>query len=152
MPHINTARNHVRVYPPEPGHDAFVVTMIGQNDGSNVYRRMGVQYIDGWQEAVDWAVGMADQMVFPIVVAAIGVECFIHDYGDNIERALATMSDAEQAALRQEIVTACAEALRDCSDPQVRADAYDVLVRLGVFPGAAKGGDGHNWEPPQGRL
>ena len=151
MPHIKTARNYVRVYPPEPRHDVFVVTMIGPNDGSNVYRRIGVQHIDHWQEVVDWAVGMADQMMFPIIVASFGVECFFSLYGDNIERALATMSDAEQAALRQNTVTTCAEALRECADYRVRAEAYDVLVGLGVFPFAENEGGGGREQPLQRR-
>ncbi len=36
-------------------------------------------------------------------------------------------------------------------EPHVRADGYDVPVKLGVFPRVSTGGDGHCWERPHGR-
>lgn len=69
-----------------------------------------------------------------IRIGAIGMGSFMRMYGDQCERALAAMTSGEQAELRQQIITTCAEALRDCPDTDTRADAYDVLVKLGVFP------------------
>lgn len=131
---IHTKRNMVFVHGAEPGHDKFVVTMYAPGDGSNLYKNLCVQPIDRWQAAVDWAVGIADQMAGPLRVGAIGMDSFLRMYGDQCERALAAMSSGEQAELRQQMITTCAEALRDCPDTDTRADAYDVLVKLGVFP------------------
>lgn len=38
----------------------------------------------------------------------------------------------ERLADRQAVITALCTVLRDCPDPQVRADAYDVLQSMGV--------------------
>lgn len=130
---INTARNVVFVHPPEPGHDLFVVTMTTPVDGSNLYKRLFIQPICQWQAAVDQAVGLADHMEFPLRVAAMGVSGLVHLYGDSLARGLETLTDAELTVLRSEMATTCADALRDCPDLDVRADAYDVLMKLGVF-------------------
>lgn len=130
---IHTERNQVYVHGAEPGHDVFVVTMTTPADGSNLYRRLFVQPICHWQAAVDRAVGMADHMEFPVRVAAMGVSGLVHLYGDSLARGLGTFTDAELTVLRSQMATTCADALRDCPDLDVRSDAYDVLVKLGVF-------------------
>ena len=130
---IQTKRNQVFIHGPDAGHDVFVVTMIAPGDGSNMYRRLSVQPISQWQSAVDWAVGIADQMAHPLRVAAIGVDCFMRFYGDQCARELAAMPASEQAELLGQITTTCEEALRYCPDLDVRADAQAVLDRLGAM-------------------
>lgn len=51
---------------------------------------------------------------------------------ETISATLAGMTDHERGELRQLVVKACAEVLRDCADGDVRADAYDVLVKMKV--------------------
>jgi len=152
MATINTKRNLVFIHGPEPGHDVFVLTFFAPRDGSNLYKRLSVQPISQWQAVVDWAVGQADMMAGPLRVAAIGIADFNHFYGDHMERALATMSNADQATLRQDIVTTCAEALRECADYRVRAEAYDVLVKLGVFLCDDRPGNAHREQALHGPL
>ncbi|WP_426031070.1 winged helix domain-containing protein [Cypionkella sp. TWP1-2-1b2] len=68
---IRTKRNHVYAYDPQP-EDAFVYTWLM---GSEKRHLLTTRTIDQYQAAVDWAVGMADQMANPIeVVTVSGVE------------------------------------------------------------------------------
>jgi hypothetical protein len=39
-------------------------------------------------------------------------------------------SPDEVRALRKDVVTTCATVMRDCHDPAVRAEAYDVLASM----------------------
>jgi hypothetical protein len=132
MPIIKTARNHVYTYEPQPGHDVFVEILIGPGGDSRLYRQLLIQPIDQWQAAVDWAVGIADQMAHPVYVAAVGAPCFIRQHGDQVQREFDNLSDQQRDALRQNIVNTCAAAMRDCPDDDVRADAFEVLAKLGV--------------------
>lgn len=129
---IRTKRNYVRVYAAEPEHDLFVETLIVPNDGSNVYRRVWVQPITHWQAAVDWAVGIADQMAHPLVVAAIGGKSFLRLYDERIRSALENLTDQERGEMRQLAISTCAGVMRDCNDQQIRASAYELLIALGV--------------------
>ncbi len=129
---IRTELNSVRLYEPEPGHDLFVETLIVPGD-SNAYRRMWVKPITHWQDAVDWAVGMADFMRAPIIVAAIGGDSFLRLYDDRVRSALAAMSDQQRGEMRQLVVTTCCETMRDCDDPDIRAEMFDALSKLKVI-------------------
>lgn len=129
---IQTQQNHVRIYRPEPDHDLFVETLTVPNDGSNTYQCINVMPITNWQDAVDWALGIADQMAHPIIVAAIGGESFLRRHDKRICDTLANLTDQERGEMRQIAITACASIMRDCDDQHVRADAYDALVQLKV--------------------
>lgn len=122
----------VRVINPIPQHDLFVETLTCPNDGSNVYRTMFVQPIARWQEALDWAVEIADQMKSPVIIAAIGAESFLRRHDERIKRALHGMNDQQRGEMRQLAIATCASVMRDCDDPKLRADCYDILVQLRV--------------------
>jgi hypothetical protein len=47
--------------------------------------------------------------------------------------AVASMDDQERGAMRQVVVTTCAELMRDSDDWQVRADCFDILTQLKVI-------------------
>lgn len=132
MPVIHTSNNRVVADDPEPA-DAFVqVAWFGSaEDGS----RKGVfhtppQPIEQYQDAVDWAVSMADQMVHPLYVVPMR-------FGDlmsreRLERAIDSMTSQERGELRRLVVTTCAEVMRDCDEGEVREEAFGVLAKMGV--------------------
>lgn len=121
---IKTERNHVYAYEPLPD-DSFVRTYLGTPDGRKL---LSTRPIDGCQAAVDWAVGMADEMAFPINIVPISAEEFAQQ---NRER-LAQLDHQQRGRLRQVAVASMLEVLRDCPDPGVRAGAYEILKTLGV--------------------
>ncbi|MBO9712179.1 hypothetical protein [Sphingomonas sp.] len=89
--------------------------------------------IDQYQEAVDWAVAMSDQFATAVQIVPISPADLTKFLGPRLENGLASMSDEERWKLRQDVVTACALAMRDCPDPQVRAEAHSVLVTMKVI-------------------
>lgn len=125
---IKTKRNFVCAYDPLE-QDCFVETWM---NGEQRYLLL-TQTIDQYRSAVDWAVSMVGQMAWPIEVVPIsGVE-YLRRNRERVERTLDHMTDQERGELRQLVVKACAEVLRDCDDHDVRADAYDVLVKMKVI-------------------
>jgi hypothetical protein len=129
---IKTERNFVCAYEPQDG-DCFVETWLGgeELDGS-AKRWLFTQSIDQYRAAVDWAVGIADQMVHPLEVVPITGAEYLRCNRDAMEKTLMGMSDQERGELRQWAIKACVEILRDCDDPAVRAEAYDALVQMKV--------------------
>lgn len=134
---IQTKRNRVYAYEPRPDDVLLRVGWSAPGDGDGKHRRTIVlpyQPISTYQRAVDWAVSMADMMVYPIHVVTL-------NHGDifNTERwtpfrdCLANMNDQERGELRQVVVSSMCEVMRDCDDPQVRAEAYDILRKLKVI-------------------
>ena len=121
---IKTERNHVYAYDPLP-RDSWVETLIGN-------RRMSMQPIAHYEQAVAWAVSMADQFDPPIHIVPIDANDLSALHGEQLERGLAAMTPNERHELRREVVTTAALAMRDCPDPDVRADAYEVLGKMGV--------------------
>lgn len=136
MTTIATQRNRVITEEPEED-DVFVrvsLTAYGVEPGRLSVRHLPYQPISDYDEAVAWAVSMADQLAYPIHVVPLS-------YSDirNTERftpiceAVASMDDQERGAMRQVVVTTCAEVMRDSDDWHVRADAYDILTQLKVI-------------------
>lgn len=128
---IKTQRNYV--YALEPlDRDYMFRTLIGPCDGSNVYRPLPPQPIEQYQAAVDWAVSMADQFEHPIHIVPLDVADCMDLYREQMERGLAALTPAERHRMRKGMVAAMAEVMRDCPDPEVRAEAYDVLTKMRV--------------------
>ncbi len=126
---INTARNHVYAYEPEVG-DCFVQTLLRGSERRYVLR---TQLIDEYQAAVDSAVSVADQMALGIVVMPITAVEFAAENRERLENGLASMTDRERGELRQVAVASMLEVMRDCGDPVLRAEAYDVLKQMKVI-------------------
>lgn len=130
---IQTERNVVYAYDPQPD-DAFVrASWMGLGDEPGTLRPRSVRYqpITEYQSLVDWAVSMADQMAFPIHVLPLSYDDMlapgrIQPFRD----AAARMTAQQRGEMRALVVTTCTEVMRDCDDWQVRADAYDVLRQL----------------------
>ncbi|MEZ0021231.1 hypothetical protein ABIE76_005878 [Sinorhizobium fredii] len=120
----HTKRNMVAVLEPEP-QDRWVKTVIGT-------RCLTVQHISQYQQAVAWAVSMADQFDPPLHIVPFDVNDLVKLNRHRLERGLALLTPDEQHRLRQDVVTTCIAVMRDCDDPAVRSEAYDVLLKLGV--------------------
>lgn len=132
---IKTKRNYVYAYEPQHG-DGMVRTLIVAGEaGGGGYRCLTTQHIDQYQVAVDWAVSMADQFEHPVHIVPITLDECRPDHGDELQRRFNEMTPAERHELRREVVTTAATVMRDCNDPDVRADAFDVLVKMGAVAG-----------------
>lgn len=132
MPIIKTNGN--RVVADEPEHDdthVHVVWFGPTQDGRHRKVFEGpVEPIENYEAAVAWAVEMAAQMVHPLyVVPLTGAAAMRTDY---MRRAVASLDDQQRGDLRRHMVARLARIMRDCDDPVVRADAYEVLQQMRV--------------------
>ena len=132
---IQTTRNVVITEQPEPD-DVFVyVGWSGPTDDPQVRRTMSTRYmpISEYQTCVDWAVGMADQIAHPLYVVPLNHrDILCTSRFDPMRAAIQGMNDQERGEMRQVVVTTCCEVMRDCDDPEIRADMFDVLRKLKV--------------------
>jgi hypothetical protein len=124
---IRTKRNHVSAYEPLD-RDIMVETLLTFGTGSNSCRFLTVQPIDRYQAAVDWAVSIADQFELPIQVVPIDVIDFVSLFRTRGERGLPSMTPE----LWRDVATTCAEVMRDCNDPAIRAKLFDLLVKMKI--------------------
>lgn len=127
---IKTKRNFVCALEPLP-EDQYVQTwLIGER-----HHLLSTQPIDQYEAAVGWAVGMADKMELYIEVVHITAAEHLHRHWERVCRAVARMTDQERHELREFVVNTAAEVMRDCPDEEVRAKAYEVLVKMRVVRG-----------------
>lgn len=133
MPVHKTQNNRVIADDPEPD-DLFVqVVWHGPDeDGRHLREFEGPPWpIEEYDKTIQWAVGIADQMRFPIYVVPMrGVDVM---RTERVKQAVLRLTDQERGELRRVVVATLAEVLRDCDDPDVRADAYDVLLDMKVI-------------------
>ena len=87
--------------------------------------------IEDYQKTLDWAVGIADQMRFPLYVVPLNAVDVMRT--ERVKQAVARLTDQERGELRRVVVATLAEVMRDCDDPDVRADAYDLLREMEVI-------------------
>lgn len=132
MAAIPMSKGRVFADDPEPA-DIFVqVVWFGSaEDGSRSGAfRTPPQPIEEYQDAVDWALSMAEQMAHPLYV----VPMRLSDLPSRppLERVVASMTNQERGELRRLMVTSCAQVLRDCDEVEVREAAYALLVKMGV--------------------
>lgn len=132
---IQTNRNVVITEQPEPDDVLVRVSLRVPGDKPGVSKPLHLPYrpITEYQEAVDWAVGMADQMAHPLYVVPLNHNDIFrtarwHPFRDYV----AGMNDQERGELRRIVVTTAAEVMRDCDDSEIRADMFDVLRKLKV--------------------
>jgi hypothetical protein len=60
---------------------------------------------------------------------------------ERLRRAFASMTLAERQEMERLVVTTCLEVMRDCSDPPIRGEAFDLLRK--ILPGQSRWG---GWE------
>ena len=135
MTTITTQRNRVITEEPE-ADDVFVrvsLTVPGDEPGRLSVRHLPYQPISDYDEAVAWAVSMADQLAYPVHVVPLSYSD-IRNTGrfKPICEAVASMDDQERGAMRAVVVTTAATVMRDSDDPGIRADMFDVLRQLKV--------------------
>jgi len=136
MTTIATQRNRVVTEQPEPD-DVFVrVSLLGPGDepGTLAPHCLRYQPISAYQECLDWAVAIADQMAHPLYVVPLNHGDILNtDRWTPFAKMLATLNDQERGQLRQMAIATCANVMRDCDDWHVRADAHDILAQLKVI-------------------
>ena len=134
MPVHKTERNKVVADDPEPD-DLFVqVVWHGPPEEGGKFLRQfegPIMPIAEYQATVDWAVGIADQMRFPLYVAPLRAVDAIRT--ERFQRAILRLTDQDRGELRRMVAATLAEVMRDCDNPKVRADAYDVLLDMKVI-------------------
>jgi hypothetical protein len=132
MPVIKTARNRVVIEEPE-ADDRFarVVWHGPHEDGLHLRGFEGPPWpIADYQATIDWAVSMADAMAHPLYVVPMRNRDVFRPA--DLLRALPHLDDQDRGRLRATVVKTMAEIMRDCDDPAVRADAYEVLAQMKV--------------------
>ena len=132
MPVIKTKRNRVIADEPGPGDTHVQVGWLAPSqDGKHTKQFHGpVTPADEYRAAVSWAVGMADQFEREVYVRPMtGVEALRTEY---MQRAIAGLTDEQRDDLRRLVLGEMAAIMRDSDDRTVRADAYRVLVDMGV--------------------
>lgn len=118
---IRLKRNHVSAFEPLP-IDVAVVTFIG--------KARVVHPIQNYDRAVCDAVAIAHHMQAHVDVVPIDTGELLGLGHMTPETFIDSLSPAERAALRQDCVNACTDAIRYSGDPKLMAEAADVLARL----------------------
>lgn len=130
---IQTQRNSVHFEEPETEDVVIQVSfLVPDPDGKHIRPvSLGWFPVSGFQEWVDWAVGMADQMERPIYILPLSHnDIFRTKRFDPYLKLLANLTDQEWGEMRLFLIDNCVELMRDDDDPAIRATAYDLLVEL----------------------
>lgn len=130
---IRTARNWVCAYDPRPGDVLIQVDLVGPaGDGIHSRpNRLGIFSIHTYQDWVNWAVAIADQMEHSIHILPLNHDDFFRqDRFEPYRKLLANLTDDEREEVRQLSISACASAMRDSNDWQVRYEAHGMLLWL----------------------
>lgn len=131
MTTITTQRNKVITEAPEPNDVMVEVILFGEGDtrGTVCARKLRHLPITHYQECLDWAVAIADQMARPVYVVPLNHnDIFRTKRWDPYREAIACMGHQERRELRRMIVTTAAEVMRDSDNPEIRADMFDILI------------------------
>lgn len=136
MTTITTQRN--KVITEEPEHDDVLVRVSlmapGDEPGTRTVRHLPYQPVSEYDEAVAWAVLIADQLAYPIHVVPLSYSD-VRNTGrfKPICDAVASMDDQQRGDMRQVVVTTACSVMRDCDDPEIRAGMFDLLRQLKVI-------------------
>lgn len=132
MPTIKVNGNRVAADDPEPNDTHVHVVWFGESQ-DGLHRKVfegPLEPVENYEAAVAWAVEMAGQMVHPLyVVPLTGAQAL---RTEQMQGAVAGLSDQQRGELRQDVAAGLARILRDCNDPVVRADAHEILVQMKV--------------------
>lgn len=119
--------NRVASMAPGPD-DLFVVTTIL---AKTVFIQPVADYERAFKIAEAFARHMTMKRPFAIKVIPMSLDEMLAHIGMTREE-FAKGLPIDDIAARKLVVDTCMEALRDCADPAVRADALDLLTSLGV--------------------
>jgi hypothetical protein len=132
---IPTARNEVITEKPEPDDIMVEVILFGEGDapGTVCGRKLRQLPITHYQDCLEGAVAIADEMAHPVYVVPLNHnDIFRTERWTPFRDFIAGMNDQERGELHRIIVTTCCEVLRDSNDPGIRADVFNVLRQLKV--------------------
>lgn len=133
---IKTARNEVITEKPEPDDIMVEVVLFGEGEapGTVCGRKLRQLPITQYQDCLDWAVAIVDQMAHPVYVVPLNHDdIFPTKRWTPYRDFIANMPDQERSELRQIIVTSAAELMRDSDDHDIRAEMFNVLCKLKVI-------------------
>lgn len=134
MPVYKTQQNRVIADDPEPDdHWVQVVWHGPPEEGERHCREFeGPAWpIEEYERTIQWAVGIADQMRFPLYVVPLRAKDLMRT--ERVKQAVASLTDQERGELRRVVVATLVEVMRDCDDTKVRAEAYDLLLDMKVI-------------------
>jgi hypothetical protein len=123
MTTITTQWNRVITEAPEPDDVLVQVILFGKGDTPGTVAGRSLRYlpISAYQECLDWAVAIADQMARPLYVVPLNHNDILRtDRWNPYAEMLATLNDQERGELRQRAVASMCELMRDCDDFEVR--------------------------------
>ena len=135
MPVIKTKRNKVVADDPEPGDVVIQVAWRAPTvDGEHQrYIELSWQPIYEYNETLNWAISMSDQLTYPIYILPLSHQDILQtNRFAPYRKFLANMSEHERMEVRQIIINSCAATMRDSNTPALRANAFNTLMRLGV--------------------
>lgn len=130
---IKTQRNSVHFEEPEPEDVVIQVSFLVPDRDANLIRPLSLGWfpVSGFQEWVDWAVEMADQMERPIYILPLSHnDIFRTGRFKPYRELLKNLTDQEWGEMRQFLIDNCADLMRDEDDPAIRATAYRQLIQL----------------------
>lgn len=133
MPVYKTLNNRVIADEPEPDDVLVQVAWFGPGDDGKHRKTFHtpLESIDQYQACIDWAVSMADMMVYELYVIPMTVDYAISD--ERLERMSVGMTSQERGELRRLVVTTCCELMRDSADEDIRKQAFALLAQLKVI-------------------
>ena len=135
MPVIKTKRNKVVADDLEPDDVVILVAWRAPTvDGEHQrYIELPWQPISEYNETLDWAISIADQITHPIYILPLSHRDILQTSRfAPYRKFLTNMNEQERAEVRQIIVDSCAAIMRDSDTPTLRADAFNILAKLGV--------------------
>jgi len=121
--------NNVSVLPPSPG-DLFVVTTI---DGKRVFVEAISKYASAVSTAEAFARATTQPRAFTVKVLCMSFAELLAHMGHTREDYVKRLTPEDAEADRQAAIRHCMDMLRTCNEPQVRADALDILKELGAI-------------------
>lgn len=128
---IHTQRNRVYSYDRRPDDVLLEIGLLGPAGDGKLLRPVNFPYfpIAAYQEWVDWAVAIADQMAHPIHIVPLNHNDFF-DTGrfEPFRQMLANLTEGERAEMRHLAKATCADVLRDCCDGRYSAAANHMPV------------------------
>jgi hypothetical protein len=118
---------------PEPDDLCVRVSWLGRDDDGKHLRTFNgpMQPISEYQEAIDWAVSMADMMEHRLYVLPFNANELMKSR--HLREATARLSPEASEGLRQSLITLLGELMRDSEDPEARSAAYNLLRTMKVF-------------------
>ena len=130
---IETQRNSVHFEEPEPDDVVIEVSLLAPTGDGKHTRPISLGWFPVWgfQEWVDWAVGMADHMARPIYILPLSFnDIFRTGRFKPYRELLQHLTEQEWGEIRQYLIGNCVELMRDGDEPTMRANAINVLISL----------------------